>query len=146
MKIQRILTPIDFSPASRDELHFAIGLASEFGAELITLHVISTYAADAFANKGIDWGALRERVGDRLRGLVESEGAGIVHRWHVVAGIPAERILYVAKREKVDLVVMSTTGRTGLSHAILGSVTETVIRRSSVPVITFSKSAMVQAA
>jgi nucleotide-binding universal stress UspA family protein len=54
----------------------------------------------------------------------------------VVAGHPFERILEVAVREQVALIVLGTHGRTGLAHAIMGSVAERVVRLAPCPVLT----------
>ncbi|MFP6869412.1 MAG: universal stress protein [Nitrospinota bacterium] len=68
------------------------------------------------------------------------------HRWCVVSGNPANEILRVAKREKADLVIMSTHGRSGIPRAVMGSVAEKVIRQSTVPVLTLSQAGMSKAA
>ncbi|HBK78250.1 MAG TPA: universal stress protein [Nitrospinae bacterium] len=145
------LAPVDFSAASRDELGYAIELAGECGAELIALHVIPPYVAEMYAQKGTDWGAFRAEIEKKLHALVGKEAAnnqaaGIHHRWCVVSGNPANEILRVAKREKADLVIMSTHGRSGIPRAVMGSVAEKVIRQSTVPVLTLSQAGMSKAA
>ena len=54
----------------------------------------------------------------------------------VVVGIPYRKIVEVADEEKSDLIVMTTHGRTGLSHLVMGSVTEKIVRTAPCPVLT----------
>ncbi len=62
MNIRKILAPIDFSGRSREELRWATTLAGNFGAGLITLHVIPPKVADLSLRKGTDWDAMRGPV------------------------------------------------------------------------------------
>jgi nucleotide-binding universal stress UspA family protein len=61
---------------------------------------------------------------------------GVAHRALIRLGDPAEEILAVATAETADLVVLATHGRRGLNRLIMGSTTETVLRKSAVPVLT----------
>jgi universal stress protein A len=61
---------------------------------------------------------------------------------HVVVGVPYETILETAEAEKVDLIVMATHGRTGLSHLVLGSVAERIVRLAPCPVLTVRATAL----
>ena len=58
------------------------------------------------------------------------------HEMLVISGDPAEQVLNTARGLDADLIVMGTHGRKGLSHLVLGSVAERVVRESSVPVLT----------
>ena len=58
--------------------------------------------------------------------------------WAVTFGDPAQAILDTAKERGADLIVMGTHGRRGLSHVLLGSVAERIVRLSPVPVLTVS--------
>lgn len=53
----------------------------------------------------------------------------------ITIGIPVDEIIKVAKRKRIDIIVMGTHGRTGISHMVIGSVAEKVIRRSPCPVL-----------
>ena len=55
---------------------------------------------------------------------------------HLAEGVPYLQIVQVAKQQQADLIVIGTHGRTGLSHMMLGSVAERVVRTSEVPVLT----------
>jgi nucleotide-binding universal stress UspA family protein len=81
--------------------------------------------------------ALPERVDEELRQQLESivpEGVPCEHR--LLIGDPAGEIVRLAELEDVDLIVMATHGRTGLSRLILGSVAEAVVRRAACAVYT----------
>ncbi len=54
----------------------------------------------------------------------------------VVVGNPFRKIVEKAKEESVDMIILSTHGRTGILHLLIGSVTEQVVRRATSPVLT----------
>jgi nucleotide-binding universal stress UspA family protein len=141
--VVRILVPIDLSPSARAALEYAALLAVGFGAELVVLHVWQPagYAGPdtlAFvpAGEGRSW---EERRGDVLREvdrLLEQQDVKPRQlEVRVEAGEPADTILQVAKERGVDLIVIGTHGRTGISRFLLGSVAEVVSRRSPCPVL-----------
>jgi nucleotide-binding universal stress UspA family protein len=68
--------------------------------------------------------------------LPEAETAHVAVTRLVVMGMPYQRILETAADEQVDMIVMATHGRTGLSHLFMGSVAERVVRTSPCPVLT----------
>lgn len=147
MIIRRILAPVDFSERSREELRWATTLARNFGADLITLHVIPSEVVDLSLREGKDWNAIRGEIAAQTYLLVDEicrdlGVAGLVHEEHVVTGAAADEILHAIKHRGIDLVVISTHGRTGLSHTLLGSVAEKVVRSSPVPVLTLNEAAM----
>ncbi|WP_435181785.1 universal stress protein [Halorussus sp. AFM4] len=134
----RILVPTDGSDQSERAFERALDLALTYDAELHLLNVV-----DVSALTGEFDGMA---VVDRL----EEAGRGIVHRLRdrareagvdtvetlVREGIPYSTILEYADDNDVDLIVMGTHGRTGLDRYLLGSVTERVVRKSDVPVLT----------
>ena len=135
-----ILVPTDGSEhAVRAGEHGAM-LADAFGA---TLHLLTAVDIDAaagpFSAGGVDESYVQERTADRretLRGVAdELDHPGEVET-AVVTGNPAESILEYVDDSDVDLVVMGTHGRSGLRRYLTGSVTELVVRRSPVPVLT----------
>jgi universal stress protein A len=76
--------------------------------------------------------ALRELA----RLLPEGTGAPVEITRQVVVGVPYQQILETAAAERVDWIVMATHGRTGLSHLVMGSVAERVLRTATCPVLT----------
>jgi nucleotide-binding universal stress UspA family protein len=117
-------------------------LAAETGAELVLLHVLPSLAAYAVPELS---GALsvslqrktRVAAQRQLRRL-ETQVKGLNFRVHTVLteGVPFDQIIRAAKRLRCDLIVLATHGRTGLAHAIMGSVAENVVRRAPCPVLT----------
>ena len=138
----RILWPTDFSPLAKAALPHAVGLASAAGAELVLLHVLPSLAAYTAPELA---GALsvslqrQSRVAaQRQLHRLETQVKGPNFRTHTVLteGVPFDQIVRAAKRLRCDLIVLATHGRTGLVHAIMGSVAENVLRRAPCPVLT----------
>lgn len=141
--VKRILVPVDFSPCSKAALEHASFLAHRLGAELEVLHVWEppTYVTPEMVvhMPGEKSRTLAEFVrtqsGQAMEALLASiERDGLVVHGRLETGAVVETILRAAREN--DLVVMGTHGRTGLSHLLLGSVAEKVVRRSPCPVLT----------
>ncbi|MCC6849838.1 MAG: universal stress protein [Deltaproteobacteria bacterium] len=128
--IGRVLVPTDFSPLSLRALPYAEEMARRFDAELLVLYVDfapSIYdptQGDVVASK-----AAIERAADVLR------ARGVRARAVYRRGAAADEIVRGAADEKADLIVLATHGRTGLAHALMGSVAESVVRRAPCPVL-----------
>jgi nucleotide-binding universal stress UspA family protein len=132
----RILWPTDFSPLAKVALPHAVALAAA-GADLVLLHVLPSLAAYAVPERT---GALSVSLQRKARAAaqrqlhrLETQVKG-PHFWrHTVLteGVPFDQILSAAKRLRCDLIVLATHGRTGLAHAIMGSVAENAVRRGS---------------
>jgi nucleotide-binding universal stress UspA family protein len=139
---RRILWPTDLSPLSKAALPHAVGLASSAGAELVLLHVMplpAMYAAPDVS--GAVWIPLQRKTRAaaqrQLRRLEKQVKGPNLHTHTVLTeGVPFLQIVRAAKRLRCDLIVLATHGRTGLIHAIMGSVAENVIRRAPCPVLT----------
>lgn len=136
---QKILIPTDGSERSLVAADHAIDLAKTYNAELHTVYVVET---DLVPDTGL--GAVidaLERVGEEAVAEVtekaEQAGASSV-TGHVRRGTPHRQILEYVDEHDIDLVVMGTHGRTGLSRYLLGSVTEKVVRAADIPVMTVS--------
>jgi len=142
--VKCILAPVDFSPSSLHALACARMLAKRFHAELLVLHVVDqTYLAGApqltIANPGLA-GILNEEW-RRANAAAARLGARIQRQWRrsrmlVKRGAPWQTIVETAQRNGADLLVMATHGRTGLAHALIGSVTERVVRHAHCAVLT----------
>ena len=143
--VTRILVPLDFSQGSRAALRHAGYLAKQLGAKLDVLHVWEpspVVAPDhlSWLGGGVDtfWVNLSEDLKKRLAKLVAEEipDAAEDVTVEVEAGYVANTILRRLKKNGHDLIVMGTHGRTGLSHLVMGSVAERIVRLSPVPVMT----------
>jgi nucleotide-binding universal stress UspA family protein len=135
MEIRHILTPTDFSAPATQAVTGAFELAQTFGAKLSLLHVIEVpaYAIEvALPLEALERDARRELA----RLLPEAEAAHVEVTRLVNMGVPSQNIVETAAAEQVDLIVMATHGRTGLSHLVLGSVAERVVRLAPCPVLT----------
>jgi universal stress protein A len=135
MEIHHILTPTDFSAPAHQAVTAAFELAQTFGAKLSLLHVIEVpgYAIEvALPLEELERDARRELA----LLLPEADAAHVDVTRLVDMGVPSQNIVETATAEQVDLLVMATHGRTGLSHLVLGSVTERVIRLAPCPVLT----------
>ena len=144
MKIKRILVPVDFSPLSLQALDSAIEFARPLKAELVLLHAIEpTYFAATNGMYGVGFDAnivyreIERAVREQLIGLADNlRRRRIPVRTLLSVGRPHQVIADAARKLKTDLVVMSTHGRSGLSHVLMGSVAERVVRTAPCPVLT----------
>jgi nucleotide-binding universal stress UspA family protein len=121
--VREILVGIDFSEVSDRALDTAGEHARAWGARLHLLHVVPP-TTDPAPSAGLE----------RLAGEARDGGRVVVTA--VAAGRPAAQIVHYAERHGVDLIVLGTHGRTGVSRALLGSVAEAVVRMASCPVLT----------
>jgi universal stress protein A len=141
MDIRHILAPTDFSDYSKKALSDAFELAQIFGAKLSLLHVLepSPYLGEfTLPTMGEDLLSDLERQARAAlaRVLPEAQNVQIEVTRSVVMGSPSLKIVETAEAEHVDLIVMATHGRTGLSHLLIGSVAERVVRTAPCPVLT----------
>jgi nucleotide-binding universal stress UspA family protein len=138
--IQNILVPVDFSDCSRRAAEYAISLAKDVGATVTLEHVYSlpfTAYPEGFARPPETLTRLGEQARESLErwkdGLKEP---GVIKRTICEVGAPAQTIVDRAATDHFDLVVMGTHGRTGLTHLLVGSVAERVVRLAPCPVLT----------
>jgi nucleotide-binding universal stress UspA family protein len=140
----RILVPVDFSDQSQFALDHAVELSRAFRAELLVLHVVEPVflpgGGDAFGG-GYDTRLVYEEIERSAREQLARVAAGLANRGvaartllHV--GTAHEAIIDTARKVRADLIVMSTHGRSGLSHLFMGSVAERVVRSAACPVLT----------
>lgn len=137
--LRNILCPIDHSKHSELALKYAISFALRDKAKLYLMHVLDSRTHEetegvseliAIDEKGLNdlKDKLEKSVPEEIRGEIKCEAL-------VCLGIPFDEIVRVAKDKSIDLIVMGTHGRTGLSHVMLGSIAEKVMRDASCPVM-----------
>ncbi len=137
LPLKRILVPVDFSRTSIKALHYAVPIAKQFGARLSLLHVIEfpNYCPD-IGYMDFDAKVIREDLAKRLRDLARRALPKDVEAdTGVECGAGFDTIAAYAKKQKVDLIVLTTHGYTGLKHVLLGSTAERVIRHAPCPVL-----------
>jgi nucleotide-binding universal stress UspA family protein len=127
--IQNIICPVDFSEESNRALNSAITLSRMFNAKLLILSVYTffqhTYRLD---QKIINEQRKLEQEKELTKFLKEFNLVDINVVKKIVGGEPAEEILKAIKKNNSDLLIMGTTGKSGISKILMGSVTEKVIR------------------
>jgi universal stress protein A len=135
-KVEKILAPTDLSELSRVGLEYALELARGWGAEVTVYHVAN--AAELASYKAYSLDDLLNKHRTTLSQFLNENFAELLPlvevRQKVEIGSPATNILEEAEKEASDLIVMSTHGRTGLAHVLMGSVTEQVVRNAACPV------------
>lgn len=138
---KRILCPIDFSTFSKAALEEAASLAAGMGSELCLLHAYQNPAyvlpMSGYVGPTADMiTRIRKQLGEELEALAEPvRKQGIKVETLVIEGVPFHTIVDHSKEWKADLIVMGTHGRTGLTHALTGSVAERVVRLAPCPVL-----------
>src|SRR5574337_1021991 len=138
--VKKILCPVDHSECSYLALKYAISLALKDEAKLYLMHVIDTrlydteiYKFSPYKLNEIDMNKIRE---DLMKSLPEGTTDVLEVETVVVKGVPFNEIINAAAEIGADLVVIGTHGRTGLSHVVMGSVAEKVVRKALCPVLT----------
>lgn len=131
-EIHKIICPVDFSDASKRALNNAITLAHKFGAELLIMNVFIpvNYSSMRFeVDNASENKELKKKQEKNLNEFLEQfDFSHIKYRIEIKEGEPFLEILKGIMKNKIELLVMGTTGKTGLSRLLMGSVTEKVIR------------------
>lgn len=139
VSIRRILFPTDFSKPAKEAQKYATTLAEKFGAELHVLHVVPEIilpATDTYTAWTLPEGGMKAQLESAEKQLQSEFGAIPGSRCSVVVGFPVEETMKYAADNDVDLIVVGTHGHTGLSHLLLGSVAEKLVRLAKCPVLT----------
>ncbi len=135
--VKRILAAVDLGDTTEGTCAAAVDLARAFGAELLFVHVydVSNFAELQREAPGVYLDQILENLRMQVLGKL-GPLSDIPHRVEVIPnGSVAQTILDAVDRHKADLIVMGTHGRAGLQRMLLGSVAETVLRRTRVPVL-----------
>jgi universal stress protein A len=143
MQIRSILLPTDFSECGNYALSYAASLARSFGASIICVHVIEPMVPTV-GYSGMTEPLPIADITDQLENSAEHELPRIAEREEcagleieelIVHGDAASEIVRVARERKVDLIVVSSHGRTGLGRILFGSTAEAVVRHAPCPVL-----------
>ena len=131
--LKSILAPTDFSDLSANGVRYACQLARDVGAALIIFNVVALDESNAVNKREIE--QHKKRLEEFVAEKVADAGVGLKVRQMVDAGQPFGAIVDCAEKEGVDLIVMSSHGRSGLSRMLIGSVTDKILRGASCPVL-----------
>jgi nucleotide-binding universal stress UspA family protein len=144
--INVIVVPTDFSKQSLAALDYAVGLADSYDARLKVVFVNEPGLKIAdMAWVGIDERSMNEQHSADARRAIEKIvleriPTDITTDAEILYGEAVGKIIDYASDVNADLIVMATHGRTGVSHVLLGSVAEQVVRKAPCPVLTLKKS------
>jgi nucleotide-binding universal stress UspA family protein len=141
---QSILVATDFSPAAREGLKKAAELARDVGAKVTVCHVLDPSPLAPIATRGDSNTQLdmeqdvEKAIHQALTDVVNEHFADVEQAKTALIISPnaADGICHYAKKEDTDLIVVSTHGRTGLAHLLIGSVAEKIVRHAPCPVLT----------
>ena len=132
-QLRRILVPTDFSEFSESAVDYACELAIDSDKSRSEVHLI--HVVSDTPGGGMQEAKLRSQLdslGESIATKTELEHETVTR---ILPGIPSQVITDYAHEHAIDMIVMGTHGRTGLSHFALGSVAERVVRSSACPVL-----------
>ena len=147
ISLKNILYATDFSPAAEAALPYAIGLAKRYGAKVHGFHVRHPATYPIVGPEGF------EKVIEAAHELAKIEAkqlhtmlAGVPHEVSVCEGEVWPLMSGIMSKEKTDMIVIGTSGRTGVSRFFLGSIAEEIFRKASCPVLTVGPQVSLDAA
>lgn len=139
---RKLLVPTDFSPHAEEALRVALELARSFEAPITLANVFQAPVYPLPEGSFIAFPHAYSEALETARKALESTAAsaraagGPPIETLVLEGVPFREIIGVARTGEFDLIVMGTHGRTGLRHALIGSVAEKVVRKAPCAVLT----------
>ncbi len=141
-QVQKILFPIDFIEKYETLLPWVSVFVKKFDATLYVLYV--TQDLSDFASFYVPHGNIQtfreesmKAAQEKMQAIVRESFKGFTKiETRIAIGSPADKILEVADKEGINLIIMSTHGRRGLERTIFGSVCDKVLRTSKIPVLT----------
>jgi nucleotide-binding universal stress UspA family protein len=142
VKVSKMVCAVDFSEYSDYALQYAIELASIFDAELKLLHVVELPFLPSYSLAGVpDLSLPVEQVEENAKEHMEELVKECRRKYERVTGdlrtgAPFLEIIGYARDEDADMIVVGTHGRSGLSHMLIGSVAEKIVRKAPCPVLT----------
>jgi len=142
MEIKSILFPTDFSEGSAEALKYAVEFANRYGAKLYVLHVIYDVAkASGWYVPHVSMDAIYKEIQEGAKkeldnfGVNELGGLKNIERI-VLTGVPYQEIMNCAVKNKIDMIIIGTHGRTGIDRILFGSTAAQVVRNAPCPVLT----------
>jgi nucleotide-binding universal stress UspA family protein len=142
---RRVLHPTDFSKASAAAFARALAEARQPRSQLLLVHVLAPVIPMAGAGEGYISPSVYEQMSKSARAwaqkqmdrlLAKARAARVRARGTLLEGVAHEQIVRAAKRQRADLIIMGTHGRTGVARFFLGSVAARVAATAPCPVLT----------
>jgi nucleotide-binding universal stress UspA family protein len=149
---ETLVVATDFTPFSEEALVFAGNLADKLGAQLLVLHVIHDPAeAPGFyvqkMKKKKFLRSMEEAANEMMEAFLKNAqkanpGQASIQEATplLVVGTPVSRIIEIAEKRQATMIIAGSHGRTGLSHVLIGSKAERLVRLSPIPVIVIKSS------
>ncbi len=140
----KILIATDGSRISNKAVDYGVKVAARMGAEVVGLYVVNMKSLEFFALEHHDNIASYENENSKLRRegqdaiayvADQCQKAGVKASTAIVRGYPADEIIKTAEKEQVAMIVVGNLGRTGIEHMLMGSVSESVVRKAPCPVL-----------
>jgi universal stress protein A len=145
--VKKILAPIDFSAPSMEAMRGAMELAKDVGAEVHLVHVIAPHHSfiplplESNAEQSrelVREAAMLEQAEEELKRIKKDDfGDSKKVVTFAEVGHPVLKLVEYAKRNEIDLIMLSTHGRTGVEHFLIGSVAEKIARNAPCSVLVF---------
>jgi nucleotide-binding universal stress UspA family protein len=145
--VKKILAPIDFSELSMEAMRAAMELAKDVGAEVHLMHVVSPHhhfiplPLESNAEQARELAreaAMVQQAEEELARIKKDEfGNSNKVLTNAVVGHPVDKLIDYAKEQAIDLILMSTHGRSGAAHMIIGSTTEKIVRNAPCSVLVY---------
>ncbi|MFA4918544.1 MAG: universal stress protein [Thermodesulfovibrionales bacterium] len=142
MEIKSILFPTDFSEGSAEALKYAVEFANRYGARLYVLHVIYDIAkASGWYVPHVSMDAIYKDIQEGAKKELDNFGVnelgGLKNIERIVqTGVPYQEIMSCAVKNKIDMIIIGTHGRTGIDRILFGSTAAQVVRNAPCPVLT----------
>lgn len=137
---KKILVAADGSESSRSAFAHAVNIARMFQGEILLLHV--TFTPQSYWGNNLAYGLniSEEKLKELAKSAIDEtindiDFSGVKITYLVISGSPAQKIVEAVNNEKIDLVVMGSTGHGPFSGAFLGSVSQRVLSRAACPVM-----------
>jgi len=139
-RADQILVPVDFGSSTRQIIGVASRMAEHYGAAITLAHVVNLeyypyygFGSDAYPQ--IKKSMIEASEEKLIELATELQGAGLDVSWKTIKGHPAAALRQLAEEADIDLIVIGSHGRSGFDRAMVGSVSEKVLRSAHCPVM-----------
>ncbi|MDO8721285.1 MAG: universal stress protein [Syntrophales bacterium] len=140
-----ILVPTDFSNYADNALRQAVDIAKQYHAKIFLLHVIGDHIRQCIEDYCLSDAVVKEIEQDSMMASLDNlkkeinrlsdDSSDVEISSYVKLGVPSEEVLREQEEKDIDLIVMASHGRTGISRILIGSVAEKVMRGAKCPVM-----------